>query len=255
MIAEIEVNSRHIVSFPMYDWPEIREANDAFWSTMRVRLASEGVDAPERLSRDGDDAAYWTAPDLLLGQTCGYPLATSLKGKVRYVSTPIYSVEGCAGPQYSSAIVVTRDSVLDISTLANRTFAYNSRSSLSGYRAIRSMFGEPKGFFAKTIESGGHRNSARMVADGGAEVAAIDAVCWDMLQKIEAETSDKLRVIGWTSKRSSLPMITSLNTSDKMVNLLRKVLKTVSHMPEAHALGITDFVEVPISDYHAQSLL
>ena len=192
---------------------------------------------------------------MLLGQTCGYPLATSLKGKVRYVATPVYSVEGCEGPQYSSAIVVKRDSGLGVASLAGRTFAYNSRNSLSGYRVVRAMFGDPEAFFARIVVSGGHRNSARMVADDGAEVAAIDAVCWDMLRKFEGETFDKLRVIGWTPKQPSLPMITSLNTHDETVNLLCKALKAVSQMPEAHALSITGFVEVPISGYHALSSL
>ena len=244
-----------IASLPMYDWPELRGATDAYWEAIRLRIDAKGIPAARYLSRDSSDAAYWALPDLLLGQSCGYPLATSLKGKVRYVATPIYSAEGCEGPQYSSAIVVKNDSNLELSTLAGRTFAYNSKSSLSGYRAMRSMFGEPEEVFASTVVSGGHRNSARMVADGRAEVAAIDAVCWDMLRRFEVETSDRLRMIGWTSKRPSLPMITSLSTGDKTVNLLRKVLKTVSQMPEAHALGITGFVEVPISDYHALSLL
>ena len=244
-----------IASLPMYDWPELRGATDAFWEAIRLRLDAKGIAAARYLSRDSCDAAYWASPDLLLGQTCGYPLATRLKGKVRYVATPVYSVEGCAGPQYSSAIVVKNDSGLELSTLVGCTFAYNSKSSLSGYRTMRSMFGEPEEFFAKTIKSGGHRNSARMVADGRAEVAAIDAVCWDMLRKFEIETSNRLRVVGWTSKQPSLPMITSLSTSANTVNLLRKALKTVSQMPEAHALGITGFVEVPISDYHALSLL
>lgn len=242
-------------SLPMYDWPELRGATDAYWEAIRTKLDVVGIPAARYLSRDGNDAAYWTAADLLLGQTCGYPLATSLKGKVRYVATPVYSVKGCDGPQYSSAIVVKRSSNLEISSLAGRTFAYNSKSSLSGYRAARSMFGDPETFFARIIVSGGHRCSARMIADDGADVAAIDAVCWNMLRKFEGETFDKLRVIGWTSKRPSLPMVTSLNTSDKTVNLLRRVLKTVSKMPEAHALGITNFVEVPMSDYHALSSL
>ena len=255
MAAEIEVNKEHIASLPMYDWPELRQANDALWSTVRARLASEGIDAPARLARDGNDDAYWTAPNLLLGQTCGYPLATRLKGKVRYVATPIYSVEGCAGPQYSSAIVVKDDSDLDVSSFSSGTFTYNSNSSLSGYRAIRAMFGEPAEVFADTVKSNGHRYSARMIADGGADVAAIDAVCWSMLQQFEAETASKLRVIGWTAKRPSLPMITSLNTNDETLNLLRDVLKSMAHTPEARALAITGFEEVPISEYDALSTL
>jgi len=196
-----------IASLPMYDWPELRGATNAFWDAVRIRLDESGILAARHLSRDASDDAHWTAPDLLLGQTCGYPLATSLKGKVRYVATPVYSVEGCEGPTYSSAIVVSDSSMLELPTLVGSTFAYNSKTSLSGYRAMRAMFGEPETVFTKTIKSGGHRNSARMVADGNAEVAAIDAVCWDMLQKFEIETAQKLRVIGWTSKRPSLPMM------------------------------------------------
>jgi len=194
-----------IASLPMYDWPELRGATDAFWDAIRMKLDANGIPAARCLSRGASDDAYWTAPDLLLGQTCGYPLATSLKGKVRYVATPVYSVEGCEGPKYSSAIVVNNDSMQELPTLAGSTFAYNSKTSLSGYRAMRAMFGEPEAFFTKTIKSGGHRNSAKMVADGSAEVAAIDAVCWDMLQKFEIETAQKLRVIGWTAKQPSLP--------------------------------------------------
>lgn len=142
----IKVNKASIASLPMYDWPEMHEANNAFWSAVRVRLESEGIDAAEQLLHDGEDAAYWTTPDLLLEQTCGYPLATSLKGKVRYVTTPIYDVEGCEGPLYLSAIVVNRDSEFDVSSLAGRTFAYNSEHSLSGYRSMRAMFGELEDF-------------------------------------------------------------------------------------------------------------
>jgi len=202
MKIEVQRKKTRISSLPMYDWPELQDDNDAFWSTIKAALILEGVDAPERLSRGDDDAAFWTAPDLLLGQTCGYPLATALKGKVQYVTTPVYSVEGCEGPRYSSAIVVRNDSDLELSSLADCTFTYNSKVSLSGYRAIRSKFGEPEAFFAKSIKSGGHRNSARMISIGKADVAAIDAVCWDMLQKFETETINKLRVVGWTFKTS-----------------------------------------------------
>ena len=239
----------------MYDWPELQDANDAFWGLVRAKLRTKGIQCAPHLSRDADDAAYWTDPDLLLGQTCGYPLATSLKGKVRYVTTPVYTVEGSEGAQYSSAIVVHLDSTIGMSMLAGRTFVYNAESSLSGFRAMRAMFGEPSEFFGQTIISGGHRQSARMVASGSAEVAAIDAVCWHMLQQYEAETSDQLRVIGWTAKRPALPMITSSETSDKAFDLMRDVLNSVAQTPEANALAITGFKDVPISDYHALSSL
>jgi ABC-type phosphate/phosphonate transport system substrate-binding protein len=246
-------NKQGFASLPMYDWPEIQDATDAFWATVREQLEAEGIYAAEHLLRGGNDSAFWLSSDLLLGQSCGYPLATSLKGKVRYVTTPIYDVVGCEGAQYSSAIVVKRDSNIGLSSLAGRTFAYNSKSSLSGYQGIRAMFGDPETYFANTLTSGSHRKSARMLANGGAEVAAIDAVCWHMLRQYEPETTSRLWVIGWTNKCPALPMITSLETSDEILGLLRKTLTKVSQMPEARALSITGFEEIPVSEYYALS--
>lgn len=246
-------NMQNFASLPMYDWPEVHEATDAFWVAVRERLEAKRVDAAVHLLRGRDDSAFWLSPDLLLGQTCGYPLATSLKGKVRYVTTPIYAVEGCDRSRYSSAIVVRRGSDLRLSSLAGRTFVYNGKSSLSGYRAVRAMFGEPEAYFANTFVSGGHRQSARMVASEGAEVAAIDAICWHMLKQYEPKTASRLQVIGWTDGRPALPMITSLETSDEILELLRGILKTVSQTPEARALNITGFEEISISEYYALS--
>jgi ABC-type phosphate/phosphonate transport system substrate-binding protein len=171
------------------------------------------------------------------------------------VATPIYSVEGCEGPRYSSAIVVNRDSDITISSLKGRRFAYNSDSSLSGYRSMRAIHGELDGFFGEIIKSGGHRDSARMVANKTAEVAAIDAVCWHMLQRFEVETASGLQVIGWTEKRPALPLITSLETSTEKVSILRQTLENISCTAQANAIFVTGFEDVPISEYSSLSSL
>jgi ABC-type phosphate/phosphonate transport system substrate-binding protein len=48
------------------------------------------------------------------------------------------------------------------------------------------------------VETGGHRQSVQAVADGRADVAAIDAVCWALAGRHEDAAVEKLRVINRT---------------------------------------------------------
>ncbi|MCP4182498.1 MAG: PhnD/SsuA/transferrin family substrate-binding protein [Hyphomicrobiales bacterium] len=81
--------------------------------------------------------------------------------------------------------------------------------------------------FSSLIESEGHRNSARLVAAGKADVAALDAVCWHLLQYYESETADYLKVVTWTKMYPSIPFITSLNTSEPIAQNLVIATKEV----------------------------
>ncbi|HMA14277.1 MAG TPA: hypothetical protein VKP12_05800, partial [Kiloniellaceae bacterium] len=97
-------------SLPMYDLPGLESATDAWWAGLAAAFRAEGVkDVPERLTRQGDHAALWTAPDLLFSQTCGYPLTHALAGRVTLVATPIYDCAGCGGGSYRSELVVRAD--------------------------------------------------------------------------------------------------------------------------------------------------
>ena len=43
-----------IASLPMYDWPEVRDATNAWWAGIARHLRSEGFsEAPDRLYRNG----------------------------------------------------------------------------------------------------------------------------------------------------------------------------------------------------------
>ncbi|HFC05236.1 MAG TPA: hypothetical protein ENJ55_05985 [Rhizobiales bacterium] len=235
-----------IACLPMYDWPELRTAHDAFWQDTGTRLRASGIASPASLSRSGNDESHWLDPDLLLGQTCGYPLSTALAGKVRYLATPVYNVTGCNGPYYSSAIVVRKDSPLTMENWQGGCFAFNSVMSLSGYRSIKALVGPPETFFTNVRASGGHRNSARMVANGEADLAALDAVCWHLLQQFEPDTAAMLKIIGWTEQRPALPLITSLATTLTTIDKIREVLSDIS--PPA-ALAITGFEIMNVAEY------
>ena len=216
-----------IAALPMYDWPELREAHDNYWRALRKNLNTQGIDAPLNLTRDDDDHSHWLSPELLLGQTCGYPFSTTLVGKVRYLATPQYGVEGCEGPNYSSAIIVHKDCGLEMSKMRGTSLAFNSKSSWSGYRTLVLQFGSLDKYFLALHESGGHRNSARMVASRKSDVAAIDAVCWHLLQRFEPDTANNLRVIGWTKPQPALPFITSIEQSAETILALQHALEEV----------------------------
>ena len=241
-----------IAALPMYDWPELTSAHDVFWQKLAERFRSHGIAAPEFLTHDTDDQSHWLKPHLLLGQTCGYPFATALREKVTYVATPIYDVEGCSGPYYSSAILVRKNSPLTTDKLAGSRFAFNSKTSLSGYRAIKALIGEPDEFFSTLLKTGSHRHSARQVATGNADVAALDAVCWHFLQKLEPTTAQALKVIGWSDQQPALPLITSLNTSDHTLDLMRQVLTS---QPPEKPLAINRFDVLNIAEYNRLSAL
>lgn len=215
-----------LASLPMYDWAEARRDNDMIWTAVADTLAAEGVDRPDELihTEPGDD--HWLDPRLLLSQTCGYPYATRLRGKVTLVATPVYDAPGCNGATYSSAVVVRRDEgTHDLHGTRRLRFAFNSRDSLSGYRCLTPTIGEPGGFFAGLLESGGHRMSAQWVAEGRADIAAIDCVCWHMLQRVETSVTDQLKVLQWTKPLPALPFISRAGLDESQTLMLYRALE------------------------------
>ncbi len=201
-------------TLPMYDWPEVRSANDAFWASVRRHLATAGIDAPVALSRAEDLAADWSAPDLVLGQTCGYPFVLGLCGSSEVVARPTYSAEGCGPGTYRSAFVVRRGAGGDgLANLRGARVAVNDWQSQSGFNALaHAIAGLPASdgpFFSRAMVTGGHRMSARAVASGAANIAAIDCVSWELFRRFEPEAAAALEVAGWSAECPALPFITA----------------------------------------------
>ena len=183
---------RMIASLMMYARPELEAAHRRYWALIRDALAARGIDAPETLSNDIEEFAVWEAPDLILSQTCGMPYRLSLHGKVQLVGTPDFGVEGCPPGYYRSAIVVRADDArLDLAAFRDARFAYNQTISQSGYAAPYAVAQRHGFWFANREQSGGHIKSAKAVAEGHADIAAIDAVTWRLIERYDdfAETS------------------------------------------------------------------
>jgi ABC-type phosphate/phosphonate transport system substrate-binding protein len=228
----------------MYEFPHLREAHDAFWTALAGRLRSAGVgDVPRQLTRDEADSrdltnprggAYsdsWADPRLLLGQGCEYPLAKRFGNRIKLVATPRYSAPGCAGALYRSAIVVRgQEPAETLAELRNRRCVVNEPDSNSGMNLLRAALAPLSAgtcFFESVVSSGSHQHSVEMVAEGGADVAAVDCVTFAHLRKACPAAVAKVRILGWTPSSPCLPFITARTTRDSTVEALRSCLEAV----------------------------
>jgi ABC-type phosphate/phosphonate transport system substrate-binding protein len=218
-----------LVALQMYDLPELKWATDALGAQLLINLRRAGFpDVPYGLDREGEYKAQWTHPELLLAQTCGYPLVTLLQGKVRYLATPCYTAAYCSGPRYCSLIVVRADDPAEhLPDLRGRRAAYNRSYSQSGYNAFRhavAPLSRDGRFFGETLETGGHGASLLAVTEGRADVATIDAVTMALLARHRPAVLQPLKVIGRTASAPNLPFITRGAASDQEVERLRQAL-------------------------------
>ena len=175
-----------IASLPMYDPPPLRDANDTFWGLIRDRLRAEGMAAPDELTRTGDLWDHWTDAALVLSQTCGFPYRARLHGQVALVGSPDFGVPDCPPGYYCSVFVVRRDDPRRrLADFDGATFAYNEALSQSGWAAPQTEARARGLRFVTGPHTGGHALSARAVAEGRADIAALDAVTWANLQTFD----------------------------------------------------------------------
>lgn len=216
-------------SLPMYDLLEVREWTDRFWTAIAAELREGGIrEVPETLERLPDHHDAWQPSGLLFSQSCGYPVATALRGVLRVVATPHYAAPGCDGHRYSSAIVVRASSrAADLGGLRGAACAYNARDSQSGYNALRAAVAPLAGggrFFARTIETGAHAASVEAVRDGRADVCAVDCVTWALLARYRPSALTGLRVLAFTERMPGLPFVTAGDCSDASLDAIRRGL-------------------------------
>lgn len=194
---------------------------------------------PSTLPPDAFDVQVaWRHPALLVGQTCWGPMEVGLSNHVVVVGQPSYDeVEGGEGTLYSSAILMRGTgqsipapadgrAILPIDAVRGRRLALNGPDSMSGILALSrdlQAAGHDTSIFSQGIETGSHRASIAAVADGSADVCAIDCRSWHLARRYEPSAGN-LKVVGWTARRKGLPLITSRHTPAGVIEILRAVL-------------------------------
>jgi ABC-type phosphate/phosphonate transport system substrate-binding protein len=243
-------------SLPMYDWQEERAAVDAFWTHLRVK---SGLMLPEALERPGDEAgmfALWHDPRTVLSQCCWGPISLGMVPRIKVLAQPDYSdVPGGRGAAYRSALIARTGKscavpgdpgpALPAGLDTVGRLATNARHSMSGWLALmedakalrlrvyrNERAGTPH-IALEIIETGGHRASIQAVAEGRADLAAVDCRSWALALRHEACTAD-LVVVGWTAERPGLPFVTSDRTEAETAARLRETLIGLGcHPPQA----------------------
>ena len=208
-----------IASLPMYDWPEVREATDNFWRALSRHV---GVDVP--LWRGENHVSPWRNPELLFSQTCGYPFTHEFRGRLTYVATPHYAVDGCDGPHYSSLVFAR--SLAPPEEFRGSRVAVNSRDSMSGMLALKLVFAPlaKQGiFFSETVLTGGHVASLDAVRLGKADVCAIDAVCVALARRYRPELLQGLVEIARSPLVAGLPFVTIAGNVETLRRGLQRV--------------------------------
>ena len=241
-----------IASLPMYDRPETAPANDRLWTGIRDRMRAAGIAAPDALTRGADDLwPQWKSPELAFSQTCGLPYRAKLHGKVALIGTPDFGIEGCPPGFYRSVFVVRNDDARDdVMALDGAALAYNEALSQSGWAAPQNHASRLGIRLRPALRTGGHRFSAIAVAAGKAEIAAIDAVSWRLMQLWDPVAAD-LHAIGLTDPTPGLPYISAASHDGE--TLFGIVADAIADMPQddRHATGLRGLIRIPAERYLA----
>lgn len=245
-----------MASLPMY--LANRTAVAALWELLRQQLATQGLDRlPAELTWPDDLMAHWLKPDLLLSQTCSYPLTHALAGRVQLVGCFSYDAPQCEGIECRSVLVARDEHAhLTLEGFRGLRVAFNAPDSQSGYNALRAQvapLAREGRFFASDLQTEQHIASVAAVRAGQADLAAIDCVTYAALQRYTPKAVQSLSIVGTTEAYPGLPLVTALARSAAELALLQQALHAVVASPEAapalDALGITGFETPALSVY------
>ncbi|MEM8879440.1 MAG: PhnD/SsuA/transferrin family substrate-binding protein, partial [Pseudomonadota bacterium] len=233
---------------PMYDRPELAETTDRLWCAIRDELRAVGIDAPDTLSRDVDVWDVWTAPDLVFSQTCSLPYRARLREQVSLIGAPVHQFADCPPGHYFS-VIVGRDGQIP----AAPRLAVNDPLSQSGWAHFRAWLDRSGLAYGAVVITGAHRASARAVSTGHADLAALDAQSWALMQAYDTWAGD-LVVLGRSSHSPALPFIAARDADiPAYQTALRRAIDALDEADRL-ALNLFGVHEFPAARYLDQAI-
>jgi ABC-type phosphate/phosphonate transport system substrate-binding protein len=199
-----------------------------------------------------DLKTLWLSPDLLLAQTCGYPLMTQLRGRVQVVARPVYQLPHSADGSHCSLLLAREDdSRHELIDFRGSHGLINSQDSNSGMNLFRHTLAplQLEGrFFGQVSVTGGHRDSLRELKDGRGDLAAIDSVTYDYLARDSSEEVAGLRILTQTALSPCLPYITRVGADAGAIRAAMN--KALGELPDvAQVLAISEVITASEDDY------
>lgn len=234
---------------PRHDFPELAQANAAFW---RAVIERAGFPAP-----DGHAAALpWSG--LTLAQVDAYGFVTQWASSARLVATPSHRARGGDGPFVRAAVLVRHgDPAQGLADLRGRTCAYDLADSASRnlLRAETAVLARDGGFFGRMHGRTGPLAAIGGVVEGESDAVLIDGVALSHVQRLHSGLAAKLRLILWTARGPGAPLVTGVLSGAGQAAALRGGLADAaadpSLAPERAELLIRDFHPLPESQYRA----
>lgn len=235
-----------IASLPMYLRPETRPAHAAFWALTRDALRDHGCAAPDALSHDAPIHATWGRADLVLGQICNLPYNLHFHDTVQRIGASDYALPNAEPGQYYSLFVVRADDTRSTpAAFKDAKIAINEADSHSGWGAPWG-YAHAHGFtWTRAVETGSHAKSAAAIAAGHADIAAIDAVSWRLIQRYDT-CAQRLRVIGRTAASPGQTLITA--RANDPAPIRRAVTQALVALPQTHSQTLLLRAIVPLED-------
>jgi len=201
----------------MYDWPETAHALDNLWYSIQKKLNSSEVYAPKFLTRGKDAYLTWQDPNLLIGQACGWPYANRLRHYCKPFACIDYDIKDCPPGTYNCVYI--GQSKKDIrflkdneSLIEAKKIAINSSDSQSGFHVFKEITKTPSHTaIPESIQyiTGSHRNSIKAVAEGNAQIAAVDTICFELARRHDPDIVKNVSVLGRSIAKPAPVLMTS----------------------------------------------
>lgn len=242
--------TRQLAELLMYVAPEpVRQANERWLSRILERLGATRRSAEGLSLMD-----LWLSPHLLLTQTCGYPLMTALRGRVRIIGRPRYELPDASGGNHCSLLLGRADDPRrSLPAFRDSRGVINGEDSNSGMNLLRHRLAplhQDGRFFADVGISGSHRESLRWLREGKADLAAIDSVTFAYLARHAKEEVAGLRIVDRSAFSPTLPFITATTVTEQQAGHIRQVMNQALQEPGvAEILGLQAILPATDSDY------
>jgi ABC-type phosphate/phosphonate transport system substrate-binding protein len=201
-----------------------------------------------------DSMSRWISANLLLSQTCGYPLVTSLRGRVRLIGRPRYELAHSSAGDHCSLLLCRADSAIpDLAGFQGSHGLINGWDSNSGMNLFRHTLAGicDAGFFSTLSVTGSHRESIRKLKNHEGDLASIDSVTYDYLARDNSYEIEGLRVLAQSVRSPCLPYITSIGRTAADAESIRKAMnQALGELPEvSRDLAIKQVLPASEADY------
>ena len=161
-------------------------------------------------------------------------------------------------PIYFTDVVVRHDGPWQsFADLRGQSYAFNHPGSHSGYNVPRDhllRLGETRGYFGRTVASGSHPTSIRMVEAGEVDASGIDSTVLDVERRRRAELGRALRTVAVLGPSPIPPVIVTGALAENRQERLRAALLAMHEDAEGRAIladgCMARFVRVEDADYN-----